>query len=125
MKLIIGGAYQGKLDHAKTAFNISEADVFTCCDTKVDFNSSCIYHLERFALACVRENKEPKEIFAAYWERFKNLLTQCPTHGHPGYVLIQIFYQGGDGAIRSCLDNATNYEFVLMDPESAWALLNR
>ena len=34
----------------------------------------------------------PDETFTAYWERFKKLLMQCPTHGQPGYVLIQIFY---------------------------------
>ena len=30
MVLIIGGAYQGKLDFAKSAFGLSESDVFTC-----------------------------------------------------------------------------------------------
>ena len=32
MILIIGGAWQGKLDFAKEAFGITDADVFTCVD---------------------------------------------------------------------------------------------
>ena len=30
MKLIIGGAYQGKRAFAKTAFSLGEEDIFTC-----------------------------------------------------------------------------------------------
>ena len=32
MILIIGGAYQGKLDYAKDTFGIVDADVYTCSE---------------------------------------------------------------------------------------------
>ena len=38
MILIIGGAYQGKLDFAKEAFGITAADVFTCTSGEIDFS---------------------------------------------------------------------------------------
>ena len=59
MILIIGGAYQGKLDFAKEAFGITEEDVFVCKDSEIDFSKRCVYALEKFTLACVREGKDP------------------------------------------------------------------
>ena len=39
MKLIIGGAYQGKRDFAKAAFSLTESDIFTCTGEKMDFSA--------------------------------------------------------------------------------------
>ena len=50
MILIIGGAWQGKLDFAKETFGITDADVFTCTDGEIDFSKRCIYRVEEFAL---------------------------------------------------------------------------
>ena len=52
MILIIGGAYQGKLDYAKSAFNLDERDIFTCSGVKIDFSKRCIYKVEEFVSAC-------------------------------------------------------------------------
>ena len=38
MILIIGGAWQGKLEFAKATFGITDADVFTCTDREIDFS---------------------------------------------------------------------------------------
>ena len=46
MKLIIGGAFQGKTQFAKTRFGLSEADIFLCDGTDIDFSRRCIAHLE-------------------------------------------------------------------------------
>lgn len=47
MILIIGGAYQGKLDYARSAFGISE--VFDCIgEREIDFSKPCINHIEAF-----------------------------------------------------------------------------
>ncbi|MBR2048119.1 MAG: bifunctional adenosylcobinamide kinase/adenosylcobinamide-phosphate guanylyltransferase [Oscillospiraceae bacterium] len=51
MILIIGGAYQGKLDFAKEQFGITEADIHTCADGQIDFSRRCIDKVEAFA-AC-------------------------------------------------------------------------
>ena len=48
MILIIGGAYQGKLDYAKAMFGIEDSDVHTCGAGEIDFSKSCIYKIEEF-----------------------------------------------------------------------------
>ena len=48
MILIIGGAYQGKLDFAKEAFGIIDEDVFACSTGEIDFAKRCIYKIEEF-----------------------------------------------------------------------------
>ena len=45
MILIIGGAYQGKLDFAKATFGIVDTDVYFCTDSKIDFSKKCIYRM--------------------------------------------------------------------------------
>ena len=48
MILIIGGAYQGKLDFAKEAFGVTDGDV-CCCDAgEIDFSKRCVYRIEEF-----------------------------------------------------------------------------
>lgn len=65
MNLIIGGAYQGKRDFAKTAFSLEESDIFTCTGSKIDFSFPCIDRIEEFTLACVREGLDPLSVFRA------------------------------------------------------------
>ena len=48
MILIIGGAYQGKLDFAKETFGLTDADVHTCAAGEIDFSKPCIYKIEEF-----------------------------------------------------------------------------
>ena len=50
MILIIGGAWQGKLEFAKETFGITDADVFICTCGEIDFSKRCIYCAEEFAL---------------------------------------------------------------------------
>ena len=77
MVLIIGGAYQGKLDFAKTAFTLSEDDIFTCCNEEIDFSKRCINRIEEFALACVQSGIDPSEYFKAHKEDWKDSLLIC------------------------------------------------
>ena len=51
MILIIGGAYQGKLEFAKNTYGLRDADVFACTGAKIDFSKKCICSLEEFAHA--------------------------------------------------------------------------
>ena len=48
MILIIGGAYQGKLDFAKEIFGLNDEDVFVCGAEEIDFSKRCIYKIEEF-----------------------------------------------------------------------------
>ena len=77
MVLIIGGAYQGKLDFAKETFGITDADVFVCDRSEIDFSRRCVYALEEFVLACVREGKDPESYLREHREDWENSIFIC------------------------------------------------
>ena len=77
MVLIIGGAYQGKLDYAKVTFSIADNEVFTCDSAEIDFSRRCIYCIEEFTLACVRETIDPTEYFRSRREKWKDSILIC------------------------------------------------
>ena len=68
MILIIGGAWQGKLDFAKETFGLTETDVFTCTGGEIDFSKRCIYSVEEFALY----HPDPIGYFEAHRELWQN-----------------------------------------------------
>lgn len=57
MILILGGAYQGKCEYAVEKYGLSDGDVFRCSpdNTDLSFDKKVIYGLDKFSLACVRE----------------------------------------------------------------------
>lgn len=77
MKLIIGGAYQGKREFAKKAFSLREEDIFTCQGVQLDFSAPCIDHVEVFTLACVRSGLVPLAIFQQNRERWAGSILIC------------------------------------------------
>ena len=68
MILIIGGAYQGKLDFAKETFGITDGDVHTCDSGEIDFTKRCIYKLEAFT----SHNEDPIGYFETHREEWQN-----------------------------------------------------
>ena len=68
MILIIGGAYQGKLDYAKSAFQITDGEVFTCCCGEIDFSKRCIYKIEEFTY----NHPDPVGYFQAHREQWQD-----------------------------------------------------
>ena len=68
MILIIGGAYQGKLDYAKSAFQITDGEVFTCCGGEIDFSKRCIYKIEEFTC----NHPDPIGYFQAHREQWQD-----------------------------------------------------
>ena len=68
MVLIIGGAYQGKLDFAKDTFGITDADVHTCGSKEIDFSKQCIYKIEEFTL----HHPDPVNYFKASRESWQD-----------------------------------------------------
>ena len=68
MILIIGGAYQGKLDFAKETFGITDADVHTCTAGDIDFSKRCIYKIEEFSA----HHNDPIGYFQAHREEWKD-----------------------------------------------------
>ena len=77
MKLIIGGAYQGKLDFAKEAFGLKENDVFTCEKEQIDFSFRCIDRLEEFTYACMQQGIDSLEYMKAHKENWKDSILIC------------------------------------------------
>ncbi len=77
MDLIIGGAYQGKLDFAKAAYHYQSEDVFTCSGSEIDFSAGCIDHVEEFVLACVKEGKNPITYFEDHRDDWRNSTLIC------------------------------------------------
>lgn len=73
MVLIFGGAYQGKLDFAKSTLGVTDADILTCGeDVSLDFSKKVFYNFELFILKCVDEGLEAKEVLASKAELFKD-----------------------------------------------------
>ena len=68
MILIIGGAYQGKLDFAKETFCITDGDIYTCHSKEIDFSKHCIYKIEEFTVHC----DDPIGYFEAHRKAWKD-----------------------------------------------------
>lgn len=77
MILIIGGAYQGKLDYAKAAWQLTEADIFTCTGAEIDFSRCCVRHIEEFTWACVREQRDAVAYFEARRDQWQDSILIC------------------------------------------------
>jgi hypothetical protein len=56
VKLIIGGAYQGKLDYALSRFELHKSDVYSCKETTMTIHTKkpIIYGFDQWILALVR-----------------------------------------------------------------------
>lgn len=77
MILIIGGAYQGKLEYAKQNLNIDEQDVFLCSGETIDFSKACIYRLEDFTYACIQKGMDPIAYFRSHRQAWQNSVLIC------------------------------------------------
>lgn len=73
MILIIGGAYQGKRDFAKTAFGVTEEEIFSCADGEIDFSKRCIDHIEEFTFA----RPDALEFFQVHREEWADSILIC------------------------------------------------
>jgi len=73
MILIIGGAYQGKLDFAKDQFGITADDIHTCTAGEPDFSRRCIYRIEEFTYGY----SDPIGYFKANRELWENSILIC------------------------------------------------
>ncbi len=64
MELIIGGAFQGKMEYARNSIQAS-GTVFTCRQdgAEPDFSADIVEHIERFVLGCLRENRSSVAFF--------------------------------------------------------------
>ena len=77
MVLIIGGAYQGKLDYAKQALAVQDGEIFTCQQDSIDFSKRCIYGLEDFTWACTQSGIDPIAFFREHRSQWENSILIC------------------------------------------------
>ena len=78
MDLIIGGAYQGKLEYARKKYSLSVDDIFTCSENKkVDFGKRCIYNIENYTLWCVTNNIDAIAFFKEHKDEWQSSILIC------------------------------------------------
>ena len=78
MDLIIGGAYQGKLEYALHSYNLTEKDVYTCCeDALADFEKKCVYGIEEFVMYCLKNDLSAKKVLEENREKWENSVLIC------------------------------------------------
>ena len=73
MILIIGGAYQGKLDFAKETYGITDAEVYCCDSGEIDFSRRCICKLEAFTA----NHPDPVSYFQTHREAWQDSILIC------------------------------------------------
>ena len=73
MILIIGGAYQGKLDFAKNQFGTTEEDIHACTAGEIDFSKRCIHKIEEFTFC----HPDPVGYFKANRDLWEDSILIC------------------------------------------------
>lgn len=77
MVLITGGAYQGKLQYAREAYGLQDADIFTCEGQKIDFSRRCVDKLEEYVYACTQAGVDPRPYLEENKEKWKDSVILC------------------------------------------------
>ncbi len=81
MNLIIGGAYQGKLEYAKKTYDLTEEDIFVCTKEsdapEIDFSKTCICGIEEFAYVCIQNGSDPLAYFREHEEEWQDSILIC------------------------------------------------
>ena len=65
----------------------------------------------------------PDEPFWKYFERFKDLLTQCPHHGMDKWALCQIIYEGLNSKSKIIFESISQGNFMYKTVVDAWTFL--
>lgn len=60
MILIIGGAYQGKLDAAKELYGVSDIDCHNCSDG-IDWSKKVLYNFEKYVFDLISRDINPMQ----------------------------------------------------------------
>ena len=78
MHLIIGGAYQGKLEFAKKKYGFSDSEIYTCSENEnIRFDAKCVNKIEEFTLRCVHNGADAEMIFAEHRAEWENSVLIC------------------------------------------------
>lgn len=79
MKLIIGGAYQGKREFAKKKYGFDDADVFDCAehDGDIDFDAPCVCSLEEYVRHAVKNGVDATAHLKSHRGEWDNTVFIC------------------------------------------------
>ena len=78
MKLIIGGAYQGKREHAVKEYGVREEQIVTCApDAMPDLSAPCLDRFEEFVFYCVTHGLSAREILEREEEKWRGSVIIC------------------------------------------------
>jgi len=112
-------------DLAKKWLYSLAADSVTTWDDFVKAFLKKFYPIHKTAL--IRKNimqfkQDPSEPFWRYFERFKDLLAQCPHHGVEKWRQCQILYDGLDYQTKTLLETMCQGGFLQKDENQGWDL---
>ena len=98
MELIFGGAYQGRLEYAKSKYNLRDEDIFFCSEERaeIDLSKPVIYCMEKFLLACIREGNITPALISFFFIPVRLSMTNQIESGfchcvRPFYEFLPIF----------------------------------
>lgn len=78
MYLIIGGAYQGKLEYARERFGLTDEHITLCTEERQpDFSCRCLYHVEQFVLLCHRKGLDAAKELNKWCEEHSDGVLIC------------------------------------------------
>ena len=79
MIFIFGGAYQGNLDYALENYKLTEKDVHHCDmeSMVLNFDRKVIDNLDRFVLACIKEDVNAKECLEDNIDKLRDKIIIC------------------------------------------------
>lgn len=79
MKLIIGGAYQGKLTYVLEKYQVDKDEIYHASETcsELPGDKKVVYHLEQWVMACQQERRDALELLNVYLQRFPDAVLIC------------------------------------------------
>ena len=69
--------------------------------------------------------QRPSEKLVDAYICYRGILSECPEHNYPDYLIVNFFYGGLDSQIKHALDIASKGSFMGTEIPQAWNLLDR
>lgn len=77
MKLVFGGAYQGKLTWAREVYGLTQDQCCDCREGLPQGPKGCLYHLEAFSYACAKAGLDAAQEMEKHRDLWQNAVLVC------------------------------------------------